>query len=89
MDAIVNWFRGLPRNIQLIMLLATFIFILDEIVIGLFFGAWDVTGFIIRNVNWGAVFLALLAFGGYAIYRWFTSDEEDEEEEYDSWDLYR
>ncbi len=89
MDAIVNWFRGLPRNIQLIMLLATFIFILDEIVIGLFFGAWDVTGFIVRNVNWGAVLLALLAFGGYAVYRWFTSDEEDEEEEYDSWDLYR
>jgi hypothetical protein len=71
------------------MLLATFIFILDEIVIRLFFGAWDVTGFIVRNVNWGAVLLALLAFGGYAVYRWFTSDEEDEEEEYDSWDLYR
>jgi len=91
MDAFINWFRGLPRSIQIIMILATFIFVLDEIVIGLFFGAWDVSSFIVRNINWGATLFVILVVGARWIYRWFINQDQDEDDEQDddNWDLYR
>lgn len=96
MEALVNYFRGLPRNIQITILLAIGVFtpavsIVFSIVFGGIGAVFNVIGFAFGMLNWkGVLFFVIVGmfFAGKAAYNWIMSEEEIQEED-NSWDPFR
>ena len=80
--SISNWFRGLSRTIQFVIIGALIVFTpVVSIVFGIVFG---ILGFILGFVQWKIVTLIILAFAGYKVYQFFTTDlAEDEPDDRD------
>lgn len=94
MDAFINWFRGLSRNAQVAIAIATLVFMPAVVlkaglsVIGKGIAAFfSVLWFIGGKVNWGVVFAILCGYGLYRVYVFFNEDGDEDENnnEDDSW----
>lgn len=83
--SISNWFRGLSRTVQFVIIAALAVFTpVVSIVFGIVFG---ILGFILGFVQWKIVVLGALAFAGYKVYDFFNTDStEDAEDTTDDWD---
>jgi hypothetical protein len=85
METFINWLRGLSPRTKLMLAVALFIFVLDEVVINFVFGAWDFSRFVTSNINWGASLLVLLIIGGRKAYVYIVN-KANEEADYDDED---
>ena len=75
--SISNWFRGLSRTVQFVIIGALVVFTpVVSIVFGIVFG---ILGFILGFVQWKIVILIGLAFAGYKVYQFFTTDLVEDE----------
>ena len=84
MDAFINWFRGLSRNAQVAIAIATLVFMPAVVlkaglsVIGKGIAAFfSVLSFIGGKVNWGVALAILCGYGMYRVYVLFFEDDED------------
>ncbi len=97
METLVNYFRGLPRNIQISLILAVGVFtpavsIAFTILFGGISAVFSVIGFALSMLNWkGVLFFIIVGmfFAAKAGYNWIMSEEEDIEEDDNSWDPFR
>lgn len=97
METLVNYFRGLPRNIQISLILAVGVFtpavsIAFTILFGGISAVFSIIGFAFNMLNWkGVLFFVIVGmfFAGKAGYNWIMSEEEDIEEDDNSWDPFR
>lgn len=100
MDTFINWFRGLSRNAQVAIVIATLIFMPAVVlkaglsVIGKGIAAFfSILGFIVRilgfiggKVNWGVAFAILCGYGIYRVYVAFNEgDDATQDDDDDSW----
>lgn len=93
MDAFINWFRGLSRNAQMAIVIATLIFMPAVVlkagasVIGKGIAAFiSILIFIGGKVNWGVAFAILCGYGIYRVYVAFNEDGDDAtQDDDDSW----
>ena len=97
METLVNYFRGLPRNIQISLILAVGVFtpavsIAFTILFGGISAVFSVIGFALSMLNWkGVLFFIIVGmfFAAKAGYNRIMSEEEDIEEDDNSWDPFR
>jgi hypothetical protein len=97
LETLVNYFRGLPRNIQISLILAVGVFtpavsIAFTILFGGISAVFSVIGFALSMLNWkGVLFFIIVGmfFAAKAGYNWIMSEEEDIEEDDNSWDPFR
>lgn len=98
MDTIINWFRELSRNVQIIIILVLCLFtplvsVAFELMFGFIGAAFSIIGFVLGFINWGVAFMLALGFGGYWLYQWVNNNDEEivdeEDDEDDSWDPFR
>ena len=97
METLVNYFRGLPRNIQISLILAVGVFtpavsIAFTILFGGISAIFSIIGFALSMLNWKGVlffFIVGMVFAAKLGYEWVMSEEEDIEEDDNSWDPFR
>ena len=99
MDTVINWFRGLPRNIQITLMLAVGVFTpIVSIAFTILFGGisamFSLLGLVLGLLNWkGVLFFAIVGifFAGKAAINFIENYEVDDEETEDdtSWDPFR
>lgn len=99
MEPVINWFRGLPRNIQITLMLAVGVFTpIVSIVFTLFFagvsGAFSIIGFVLGALDWkGVLFFLVIGifFAAKAGYNFIENYEVEDTytEEDTSWDPFR
>jgi hypothetical protein len=98
MDAIINWWSNLPRNIQISLMLAVGVFTpVVSIVFGIFFNGigamFSLLGLVLGLLNWkGVLFFAIVGifFAGKAAINFIENYEVDDVEiEDNSWDPFR
>ena len=94
LDAFINWFRGLSRNAQVAIAIATLVFMPAVVlktglsVIGKGIAAFfSILWFIGGKVNWGVALAILCGYGMYRVYVILSEDGDEDEnnDEDDSW----
>jgi hypothetical protein len=98
MDAIINYYRNLPRTMQITLWLAVGVFTpIVSIVFGMFFNGigamFSLLGFVLGLLNWkGVLFFAIVGifFAGKAAINFIENYEVEEDvQEDNSWDPFR
>jgi hypothetical protein len=98
MDAIINYYRNLPRTMQITLWLAVGVFTpIVSIVFGIFFNGigamFSLLGLVLGLLNWkGVLFFAIVGifFAGKAAINFIENYEVEEDvQEDNSWDPFR
>jgi hypothetical protein len=78
MNAMINWYKNLDRNTQIVIAVAVCFTPIVGIVLNIVFG---IVGIIFNLINWkGVLFFVIvgIVFAAKALYTWVDSDDDDD-----------